>query len=329
VTTTLHITNGDSARNIMEQAGIVGDILPWRDVLHEGPVPAGLSLDEMSAVRAQYIIDCGWADERSVLEDFQSRDARLKRSHEYDDVVLWFEHDLYDQLQLLQLLNWFATHPQAETRLSLICADDYLGTMKPARLGTLLGRRKPVTERQLALGREAWTALCAPEPRQWASLRSDDTGQLPFLAAAIVRHLEQFPALDGGLNRTETQLLAAVGAGIDRPGAIFEANQEADGVRFMGDASFWQYLSDMVTSDPPLLRMADGGAFNPPGRYPWPEEFRAQKVTITPEGREVLERRRDWLAIKPPDHWLGGVHLQPGNVWRWDGQSESILRTES
>jgi hypothetical protein len=326
---TLHITNGDATRNIMEQAGIVGDILPWRDVLHEGPVPAGLTLDEMSAVRAQYIIDCGWADERRVLDDFQTRDARLKRSHEYDDVILWFEHDLYDQVQLLQLLDWFAMHPPAGSRLSMICVDDYLGMMKPAELAALLGSQLPVTEAQLALGREGWAAFCAPDPRRWASLRSDDTRDLPFLGAAVLRHLEQYPSLENGLNRTERQLLEAVAEGVDGPAAIFEANQKADEVRFMGDSTFWQYLGNMAASDPPLLRVSNSGAFAPPASYPWPPAFLAQRVAIAAAGTEVLGGRRDWLSVRPIDRWLGGVHLQPGNIWRWDGQSESVLRTDS
>ncbi len=40
----LNITNGDSAVELMRKAGISGEYLPWRDVLHDGPVPAGLSL---------------------------------------------------------------------------------------------------------------------------------------------------------------------------------------------------------------------------------------------------------------------------------------------
>lgn len=42
----LHITNGHSVP--LDQAGLPGPIVYWVDVLHEGPVPAGLSLDELS-----------------------------------------------------------------------------------------------------------------------------------------------------------------------------------------------------------------------------------------------------------------------------------------
>ena len=104
----LHITNGDAAAGRMAEAGIPGDIVPWRDVLHEGPVPAGLGLDELRPVRARFLADCGWAPYEQALADLGTRDVALASFREHDETVLWFEPDLYDQLQLLQVLDWFA-----------------------------------------------------------------------------------------------------------------------------------------------------------------------------------------------------------------------------
>src|ERR1039458_2770051 len=46
----LHITNGSSVA--LDRSGIGGEIVFWVDVLHEGPVPAGLELEELSRIRA-------------------------------------------------------------------------------------------------------------------------------------------------------------------------------------------------------------------------------------------------------------------------------------
>ena len=105
----LNITNGDVAADRIRRSRIPGEVLVWRDVLHEGPVPGGLSLEELSDVRAHFLAGCPWGlSEPSVREQFARRDEHLRRWADYEDVVLWFEHDLYDQLQLLQLLDWFA-----------------------------------------------------------------------------------------------------------------------------------------------------------------------------------------------------------------------------
>jgi hypothetical protein len=63
----LHITNGESVT--IGMTGIGGRVLAWKDVLHEGPAPAGLTLREMSRVRARFIADCGWASYRKVLDE--------------------------------------------------------------------------------------------------------------------------------------------------------------------------------------------------------------------------------------------------------------------
>jgi hypothetical protein len=36
----LHITNGDSVGGTLRQTGLPGDILAWKDILHEGPAPS-------------------------------------------------------------------------------------------------------------------------------------------------------------------------------------------------------------------------------------------------------------------------------------------------
>ena len=83
----LHVTNGDTAAGLMREAGVAGEILPWRDVLHEGPVPAGLPLAALSDVRARFIAEVGWGRYQEVRDGFARRDAALVAA---DAVTLWF-----------------------------------------------------------------------------------------------------------------------------------------------------------------------------------------------------------------------------------------------
>ena len=53
------------------------------------------------------IISESWGITEAIERDFIERDNVLKSYGEYARVILWFEHDLYDQLQILQILNWF------------------------------------------------------------------------------------------------------------------------------------------------------------------------------------------------------------------------------
>ena len=71
----LHVTNGDSTVHGLREAGLGGDTLPWRDVLHEGPVPADLSEDELDEVRADFIAAHGWAPFEEVRAQFVEREV--------------------------------------------------------------------------------------------------------------------------------------------------------------------------------------------------------------------------------------------------------------
>jgi len=59
VTQRLNITNGDSAAGALSEAGIAGKVVAWRDVLHEGPVDASLTLSALSKQRARFISERG------------------------------------------------------------------------------------------------------------------------------------------------------------------------------------------------------------------------------------------------------------------------------
>ena len=100
----LHVTNGESAGNTLRQTTLGGAVLSWQDVLHDGPVPAA-PRPELLRTRARFLAECGLGSEASA--PFLARAPRrqyLDALRDGTQVVLWFEHDLYDQLQLIDAL---------------------------------------------------------------------------------------------------------------------------------------------------------------------------------------------------------------------------------
>jgi hypothetical protein len=181
---TLHITNGDSAANTMNEARIIGDILPWRDVLHDGPLPPNLSLREMSRVRAKFLTELGWAGDRDLGREFFARDSVVEQYADYDGVVLWFEWDLYDQLQLLQLLDFFAgklgTREQP-LKLEHVSFDGYLGMLPVEKFQELNGEIfKYATEQEERVycgdsSAAVYLQRLANGPSPLVSVQSDET----------------------------------------------------------------------------------------------------------------------------------------------------------
>lgn len=331
----LHITNGDSAAGPLREAGLPGDVLAWRDVLAEGPVPAGLTLEELASVRARFLADVGWADYDAVLADLRRQYAALDTAREQDEVVLWFEHDLHDQLQLAQLLDWFAAHPGGPTLLSLVVIGEHpdvtpfygLGQLAPEQLAALFPTRVPATAEQLALGQAAWRAFRSPDPTEIEALLAGDTSALPYLRPALTRHLEEFPDTDAGLSRTERHILEILAPG---PATLFEAfsrNMDREAAPFLGDLGFWARMEALAPAGHPLLAFADGRPFARSDDPAQPREWARQQVTLTELGRVVLAGEQDWVRLNGINRWLGGVHLNgPEAAWRWDRTARRLVR---
>jgi hypothetical protein len=324
----LHVTNGDSAAETLHRAGMQGEILPWRDVLHDGPVPAGLSLDELSAQRARFIAAEGWGDEAEVLRGMRERDAALAGFAQHDEVVLWFEHDLYDQLQLIQVLDFLARRDPGATRLTLVGASEYIGPASTDRIAELFAKRRPVTPQQLAVAREAWAAFRDPGPMRLVALVGGDTSALPHLGAALRRHLEQFPSVRNGLSRSEQQGLEAIEAGSRTlKDAYFASHHQREDPIWMGDSTFATYLASLSNVAEPLVTFDDGSPIGSPRGDASDDAAWSRGVALTAAGQDVLHGRADHVRLNGIDRWLGGVHLTGHEAeWRWDADAGTIVR---
>lgn len=312
-----HITNGERTNEVLMQAGIEGEFLAWDDVLHEGPVPAGLSLHDLSLIRARFISFCGWATEFEAQTHFQTRDARFLSAAKNRAVVIWNSHELFDQLHMLQLLSWYAQQPSLSAP-RVVFVDELLGTGKrsASQLSADLERAQTATTEQLAQADQLWQLFTAANPRSLGAVTPADCDALPFMYAAIRRLLAEYPDAQG-LSRTERAALQAVADGLTKPGQIFQAVSQAEPVPFMGDASFWQIIDGLCSSSTPLLKRCDGQPFELPDIFAPSEPFRAQQLALTDAGCSLLAGEGCWLDDHMIDRWLGGVHLNPENRWLW------------
>ena len=329
----LHILNGDSVRLTLERSSVPGAFVPYADVLHEGPVPAQTGTRETLETRARYHASRGYVTYSDAMRISGRWEAGVAAFREYDEVVLWFEHDLFDQLLLVRHLDWFSRQDRGTTALSLICIGEYpgfepfhgLGQLDANQLASLLGTREAVSSEQLALGMRVWQAFTAPGPTALDAFASEPgTGALPFLQGALRRILEEYPAVGSGLPRTERHALELLSAGPLSPVQLFRAEQRLEERVFMGDTTFWGRVRDLAAADTPLVTL-EVEPHDDPGLLP------GGMVTITEAGREVLAGRADAVRINGFDRWLGGVHLTAASggdvAWRWDASAGRLART--
>ena len=325
--TRLNITNGDSAAGTLSEAGVEGKIIPWRDVLHEGPVDSSLSLEELSKQRAKFIAERRWDDFAHVSGDFAERDDMIQRLDYFDEIVLWFEDDLYDQLQLIQLLDFFARGAARKKTLSLIQVDGYIPPLSAAQLKKLDEGRSRVTPEQTDLAQRAWKAFGSDDPSAIERILDGSTSALPYLAAALRRQLEEFPAIGTGLSRSEREALTAIDEGHATPVAAFlevARNQESI---FLGDAVFYWYLERLSGNKKnALLTWMDGSPVVAPTAKT-SRKFVKGRLKLTTLGYKGLGGDTDWQSVNAQTRWLGGVPIPPGEKgWRWDPEERALVR---
>jgi hypothetical protein len=326
----LHVTNGDSAGNTLRQTAIGGAVLPWQDALHEGPVPA-LPRRELLRARARFLADCGWGRQQALLGSLERRDRQLLDALRDDlQVVLWFEHDLYDQLQLLDVLALAHTVQAPE----LIVIGSFpgkpsfagLGELTASELETLWPSRRRAEPAALQAAAAAWAAVQAPEPTALAGWATRETTQLPFLAPALRRLLEELPAPTDGLSGTERRALEVIAGGAATPPAAFVAAQRLEGAPFLGDTWFYRALSTLGQDANRLVETGDGTPLPPPPPRGDGQRFTRLQLRLTATGERTLRGEADRVELLGIDRWIGGTHITPDTTWRWHPTNRELVR---
>lgn len=324
----LHIHNGDSSADIARQSSLPGEHFGWREALIEGPAPGGTTGSEWRSLRAKHLTEFYGIDPAETESGLRIQEEKLGSYTEHDEVVLWFEHDLFCQTNLLYLLNWFAERSLGNTKLSLICIGEFpglpkfrgLGELNPDQMASLFAGRHEVSHAEKTLASAAWRAYCSPDPTAIQALLGTDTSAMPFLNPSLQLHLERFPFVSNGLGRIENRALEFIQDGVQSFVDLFPRFGHAEPTYGLGDAQFWNTLRRMGEAPQPLLNIENGNASKLTS-----ESFHQMSFEITEAGDAVLNAQADFVEMNGIDTWLGGVHLLGNdNLWRWDDQAYKL-----
>jgi len=327
--TTLHITNGDCAAGTL-RSFLSDRVLVTCDVLHDGPAPL-LEPDAWYDIRARFLSDGFGARYDEIRASLAAFDRTVRAAGvDGHSIVLWFEHDLFDQLLLIRTLDVIGGS-DSQRRVSLICPGEFpgvqrfigLGQLNVEQLASLYPTRQPVSDAQFGIAHRAWNAFRASDPTELLSLVHASTtpaepGALPFLRDAIQRLFEEYPSTHNGLSRSAEAVLRAVAAQPLDAMSLFQATQVDEARPFMGDAGLFDVVHGLANARVPLATITPAATGL---------DLRGHAVAITDAGREVLSGRADAVALNGIDEWRGGVHLAgvDRSPWRWDRGRETLV----
>jgi hypothetical protein len=302
----LHVANGHCTTDLIERSGVQGRTIVWCDPLHDGPVPGDVTDEELLRVRARFLASSPDAVD-DVVSDLARSRAAVDHVAAYDELVLWFEHDLFDQLNLIHLLTHIGRRQQLSKPMSLISIDRHpnhqdfkgLGELTPGEIAALFPARAPITGDQIAIAEHAWTAFRSPDRGAIDAFLQTDSTALPFLASALERHLEEFPSDREGLSRSERRLMELAINGPVELRQLFPRMHDGERAFYITDTALKDRARELAGLAPPLVLLAGDDPLLP----------LSGTVALTAEGRAVLNGSANRVLLCGIDRWLGGVRL--------------------
>lgn len=297
----LHIHNGDAVANLAKRTAIPGDHVAFREALVIGPATRDLE------ARAQFLAGAYGESPLRTRNGLVDLGEMIEKAVEHDEVVLWFEHDLFCLMNLISLL----------ARLEAVQHLSAVWTPEPLTVGdlpALFHARRGATFAMRQHGRDAWSAYASADPTALDPLLDVPDPSFPFLGEGFALHASRFPSVRNGLGAVEQRLLTLVTQGLATFPAIFDRFDSAPPRFGLGDAEVLRTLRGLASRPVPLLTA--GGEWR---------HTRELQFLVTDAGRSVLAGQSDDIELNPPDFWLGGVHVTRENVWRWDEKSRKLI----
>lgn len=211
----LHITNGDSTTNYLKKLKFSGDFITWREMLCEGKTTTDVGSESFWKNRFDFFKSSYKVSKKKFI-DFTLKEYRnLCNKKESKEIVLWFEYDLFCQINMLAVISWLKTYRKGY-HISLVCSGKIKGSKKLKGLGELTENqihqhyknRINLTQDDIEYADYIWQLYCSDSPLRLETVyKFNPMSPFQYLASAIEAHLLRFPSIDNGLNKIENTIL--------------------------------------------------------------------------------------------------------------------------
>ena len=132
----LHITNGDDLSTQIQDLDLPGDVITWREMLCEGPVSMDVGDENFVLLRKIFLLEKYKVSEEDYQKEFLEELVKLAAINNYDEVVLWFEFDLFSHMNMLALISFLLQNKKTGP-FSLVCSRKLKGEEEMTPLSQL------------------------------------------------------------------------------------------------------------------------------------------------------------------------------------------------
>jgi len=289
----LHISGGDAFTQKIKSLDIAGDVITWREMLCEGKTLTEVGSESFWKTRYDFLhknykVSKSWFINKT-LKEYRS----LCNHKKQDQIILWFDKDLFSQVNMIAVISWLLTH-RKYAQIFVINANEDKGKVKESslkdltktQLQKLYTKKQLLSEDAVEHADYAWQLYCSNNPIQMEKLFNYEVSEFPFLNSAVQTHLERFPSVANGLNTMENAILkeSKNKDHQSRNNLLFGSIKNQNNLGFTS-----QQYERALTRLQPLFQ-----TFNP--------------TTLTIKGNHLLANSTNYYGtIKDANVYLGGV----------------------
>ena len=211
----LHITNGDFTTKRLENLKIDGKIITWREMLCEGKTTADVGSEKFWRTRFDFL-KSSYKTSKKTFIDYTLKEFRsLCNQKEQDEIILWFEHDLFCQVNMLAVISWLKRYRKGR-QISLVCSGKIknqdklfgLSELSDKQLKQHYANKITLTNDDIEYADYIWQLYCSDSPLQLENAyKLNQNLTFSYLEKAIKDHLLRFPSIENGLNKIENNIL--------------------------------------------------------------------------------------------------------------------------
>lgn len=217
MTKALHILNGDSSRYLIEKSGLKGDYLVWREMLCEGPLEKEVGNDQFWKTRYQFYQETLKVDKLDYYDRVIKELVLIEDLSSYDEVVLWFEYDLFCQVNLLAACSYLLRYYKKDILYYLICVGEQkesdemvsLGHFTPQEFPQLYTSKVKLSRSDLLFADTSWKLFAQGAKEQLETFDFSKKKKFKYLKRAIDQHLENSNRR-AGLTGLERHILSCI-----------------------------------------------------------------------------------------------------------------------
>lgn len=309
----LHITNGDSTTNYLKKLHFTGDFITWREMLCEGKTTTEVGSETFWKNRFTFFNSSYKITKQKFIDLTVKEYRNLCNKKQSKEIVLWFEYDLFCQINMLALISWLKTNRKGY-HISLVCSGKIEGSKKLKGLGELTKNqihqhyknRVDLTQDDIEYADYIWQLYCADSPLRLETVyKFNPMSPFKYLANALEAHLKRFPSVNNGLNNIENTILSTASSNklVSKKELIGQLLKDQETLGF-GDLQYEHHTNK-------LQKLFS--SFNP--------------VKLSAKGKKVLENQTNFYSeLRSENSYLGGAKKYS---FLFNNQTEKLLQITS